>query len=45
MVGWGILIIIGAIVACYFHTCIRSLGFLLGIIGFDCVWLRGSFHV
>jgi hypothetical protein len=43
MVGWGILIINGAIVARYFrewdhmwfyvHTCIR---FLLGIVGFIC---------
>ncbi|KAI5565881.1 hypothetical protein BDE02_14G149000 [Populus trichocarpa] len=46
MVGWGILMIIGAIVARHFrqwdpvwfyvHICIQSLGFLLGIAGVIC---------
>lgn len=46
MLGWGILLIIGVIVArylkpydplwFYLHTCIQSFGFILGIIGVVC---------
>lgn len=46
MLGWGILMIIGAILARYFkewdpiwfyaHTCIQSLGFIFGVAGVIC---------